>query len=173
LNKDEVKDERPPIMYEVEKSNRNTRQKKCGKTKSQENLTERENAKNYEKTFTNDVEHAATSNTPSLLRGGNMVDEKPASIKQETGKDVDKRKKNKERKMSGNSLKERRVIVNGSGHESGTYVEHTRGVKLPVREEAEPRHCGKETPAHETENQGKKTKNRKKKKAEYFGKISF
>ena len=162
-------------MYEEEKVKKNTRLKKCGKEKAQEYRTERENAKNHEKTLANDVHD--TTNTQSLVRkpGENMVDKKPAPLKQETGNHVDKRKKNKVKKLSGNkfenNVEERRVIVNGSGEESGTHDEHARGMKLPVRDETEPRHSGKEASAHETESQGKKTKSRKKKKAQYLGKI--
>ncbi|CAB3980159.1 Hypothetical predicted protein [Paramuricea clavata] len=174
LTSDEVDDERPPLCEETSK--KNTRQKKPGKAKSQENLTERENAKNHEKTLTNDVNHDTTANRRGSLHepGENTFDEKPAPVKQgpETGNHVDKRKKNKEKKFainkSGENAPERRVIVNGSAPEAGTYVEHTRGVKLPVREEAEPKHCGEEAPAQETqtENQGRKTKGRKKKKGQ-------
>ncbi len=172
LNKDEVYDERPPVCQE--KSKKDTRQKKSGKAKSQENLTERENAKNHEKILANDFEHE--THEPA----GNRADEKAAPVKHGSviGNHVDKRKKNKEKKMSGNKLgdnvQERQVIVNGSAQESGTHVEDTRGVRLPAREEAEPKHCGNEAPAQEsqTENQGKKTKSRKKKKAQFLGKIT-
>ena len=180
LTEDEVDDERPPLCEETSK--KNTRQKKPGKAKSQENLTERENAKNHEKTLTNDVNHDTTANRRGSLHepGGNTFDEKPAPVKQEpeTGNHVDKRKKNKEKKFainkSGENAPERRVIVNGSAPESGTYMEHTRGVRLPVREEAEPKHCGEEAPAQETqtENQGRKTKSRRKKKGQNLGKIT-
>ncbi|XP_028391489.1 protein FAM193A-like isoform X2 [Dendronephthya gigantea] len=163
LNKDEIICEKPPFCEE--KCKKSNRQRQAGNNKSQEDLTDKENAKNHEKSLTNDLKQNTNAQRYP-------EDEKPAVEKQrpETGNHLDKRKKGKDKKipMNKSDAEERRVIVNGQ--ESCSYVEHTRGSRLPVREEAEPKHCGEEAAAQEsqTQNQGKKTKNRKKKKGQYL-----
>lgn len=168
-----VNDERPPTC---QTSKKNTRQKKAGKEKSQENLTERENVKNNEKTLMNGVK---TANRQGSVQepDGKVLDVEATGAKQDhqTENHVNKRRKSKEKKgvvnISSRNDQERRIIVNGSCQETGNHVAHTRGVTLPVREEAEPKHCGEEAPAQETrnENHGKKTKSRKKKKGQCLG----
>ena len=174
-----VNDERPP--YETSK--KTTRQKKWTRAKSQENLTERENVKNHEKTLMNDVKHDKTANRQVLVQEPDrkVTHVKPKAAKQDHQAEnhLNKKRKGKEKKnavnKSSNTNQERRIIVNGSCQEAGNYVEHTRGVTLPVREEAEPKHCGEEAPAQETrnENNGKKTKSRKKKKGQCLGEKSL
>lgn len=179
FNKGQVKemDERSPASEESSK--KNTRQKKSIKARSLENLseTQRENAKNHEKSLKDDVKQAYEQIQEAT---GNILNERPKTSP-ENGNHVDKRKKSKEKKSAARNKSEgnekgheRRVIVNGFGHESTMSVEHTRGAVLPVREEAEPKHCGEEAPAPATqtknENQGKKTKSRKKKKGACLGK---
>lgn len=165
LNKNQIIDEKPPLCEE--KCKKNSRQRRVGHAKSQESLTEKENAKNHGKTLTNDLKQDTNAKRyPD--------DEKPTVGKQrpETGNHLDKRKKGKEKNIPINKSdgQEKRVIVNGQ--QSCTYVEHTQGSRLPVREEAEPKYCEEEATSQETQtqNQGKKTKNRKKKKGQYLGK---
>lgn len=172
LNQVKCYDERPSICEE--RSKKNTRHKKSNKTKSQESLTERENAKNREKTFTNNVERGAKDSR----QAANIPDEKPALSIHESGNGnhVDKRKTSKEKKIgvnkSADNAQERRVAVNGATEESGPGVELTCAVRIPVQEEPAPKHCGT-GPAQEAlaENQAKKTKSRKKKKGQCLGKI--
>lgn len=170
-------DERLPVSEESSK--KNTRQKKSIKARSHENLsqTQRENAKNHEKSLKDDGKQGYHQIQEAT---GNMLNERPKTAP-ENENHVDKRKKSKEKKTAARNKSEsdekgheRRVIVNGFGHESTMYVEHTRGAVLPVREEAEPKHCGEEAPAQDTqtknESLGKKTKSRKKKKGACLGK---
>ena len=168
-----VNDERPPTC---QTSKKNTRQKKASKEKSQEKLTERENVKNNEKTLMNGVK---TANRQGLVQEPDekVVDVEATGAKQDhqTENHVNKRRKGKEKKgvvnRSSKNDQERRIIVNGSCQETGDHVAHTCGVTWPVREEAEPKHCGEEAPAQETrnENHGKKPKSRKKKKGQCLG----
>ena len=154
FNKSEVNVDRATICEE--KSLKNTRQKTSGLTKSQENLTEKENAKNQKKTLINDVKHHKIGSSVHKP-GGNTVDEKPAAVEQgsETSVHVNKRKKRKEKKMaahkSGGNSQERPVVVNEPKQDSGSYVEHTRDARLPVREEAEPKICWEEALALESQ----------------------
>lgn len=127
----------------------------------------------------NDLKHDKTANRQALVEEPDEkvpdVESKAAKQDHQTENHLNKRRKGKEKKnavnRSSKNDQDRRIIVNGSCQESGNYVEHTRGVTLPVREEAEPKHCGEEAPAQETrnENNGKKTKSRKKKKGQCLG----
>ena len=168
-------DERPAICEE--KSAKSLKQKKQSKTQGCVE-TARQNAKNCEKTEQKDT----LANGVSAYLEGKHVLGTSGSGKQENGHEntsyVEKRKKKREK--TGNEIsrsingsgEERCVIVNGNGQEAGRYVEHTRGARLPVREEAEPRHCGEECAPKETQRdtQGKKAKGRKKKKSGSLGK---
>lgn len=172
----ELDDERP-LMHEEKSEKSSLKQKKQGKTQQRCLETEWQNARNCEKTVKNST--ITNGGLSAYLDGKHMVG-KSDFAKQEHGPEntgqVEKRKKKKEKQCAANEVsrasEERCVIVNGNGQEAVRYVEHTRGARLPVREEAEPRHCGEECPPKETQgdSQGKKAKGRKKKKTGSLGK---
>lgn len=189
---------RPRVINETEEET-STCKEKVGKSlkqkrnaKSQGSTeTQRQNAKNAQKTLNGDVKNEPVNHGVITGQGSRKTNlgekhavRKSAVVKEENGSENsghgDRRRKKKEKQYVGNELRasangqERRVIVNGNGQEAGRYVEHTRGARLPVREEAEPRLCGEECPPKESQTQcdtqGRKSKSRKKKKSGLLGK---